>query len=161
MTTTITPNLTSFLEDLKSADLVGISLNPKNLGLRLDFTFGPEADDVGIELYQIIDFVFSQPLNPDDEDICFWVGEVKLNKIEDNIHGFLSKLGFKHKSRTKKPFKEIFRNIFRKSLKSNTFIDQNERVNTNLQSLIYFHLQGDIDLEVVCKDYKIFQQIKN
>ncbi|MFM2060446.1 MAG: hypothetical protein RLZZ507_116 [Cyanobacteriota bacterium] len=33
-----------FLEDLKSADLVGISLNPQNLGLRLDFTFGLEAD---------------------------------------------------------------------------------------------------------------------
>ncbi|AFZ57709.1 hypothetical protein H6G54_17070 [Anabaena cylindrica FACHB-243] len=161
MTTTITPNLTTFLEDLKSADLVGISLNPHNLGLRLDFTFGPEADDVAIELYQIIHFVFSQSLNPDDEDICFWVGEVELKKIEDDIHGFLSKLGLTHNSRKKKPFKEIVRNIFRKSLKSNPFIDQNEPVNTNLQSLIYFHLQGDISLEVVCKDYKIFQQIKN
>jgi mRNA-degrading endonuclease RelE of RelBE toxin-antitoxin system len=30
--------LSDFLEDLKSADLVGISLNPQNLGLRLDFT---------------------------------------------------------------------------------------------------------------------------
>ncbi|MFM6528624.1 MAG: hypothetical protein ACKPKT_03630, partial [Dolichospermum sp.] len=74
MTTTITSTLTTFLEDLKSADLVGISLNSQNLGLRLDFTFGPEADDVAIEFYQIIHLVFSQPLNANDEDICFWVG---------------------------------------------------------------------------------------
>ena len=82
--------LSDFLEDLKSADLVGISLNPQNLGLRLDFTFGFEADDVAIEFYQIIHLVFSQPLNANDEDICFWVGEVELKKIEDNIQEFLS-----------------------------------------------------------------------
>ncbi|MEA5575989.1 hypothetical protein [Anabaena sp. UHCC 0451] len=46
------------MEYLKSADLVGISLNPQTLGLRLDFTFGPEADDVALELYHIIHLVF-------------------------------------------------------------------------------------------------------
>ena len=135
MTTTITPTLTTFLDDLKSADLVGISLNPQNLGLRLDFTFGPEADDVAIELYHIIHLVFSQPLNTDNEDICFWVGEVELKRIEDNIQNYLSK--------------------------SYPFINQNEVDNTDLQSLIYFYLQGDICLEVVCKNYKTFQQVRN
>lgn len=135
MTTTITQNLTTFLEDLKSADLVGISLNPQNLGLRLDFTFGPEADDVAIELYHIIHLVFSQPLNTDDEDICFWVGEVELKRIEDDIQEYLSK--------------------------SYPFVDKNEVGKTNLQPLIYFQLQGDICLEVVCKNYKTFQQLKN
>jgi hypothetical protein len=135
MTTTITPTLTTFLEDLKSSDLVGISLNPQNLGLRLDFTFGPEADDVAIELYQIIHLVFSQPLNADNEDICFWVGEVELKKIEDNIQEVLST--------------------------SYPFANQHEQVNANLQSLIYFHLEGDICLEVVCRNYKTFQQVKN
>jgi len=105
------------------------------LGLRLDFTFGPEADDVAIELYQIIHLVFSQPLNADNEDICFWVGEVELKKIEDNIQEVLST--------------------------SYPFVNQHERVNANLQSLIYFHLEGDICLEVVCRNYKTFQQVKN
>ena len=63
--------LPDFLDDLKSSELVGISLNPQTLGLRLDFTFGPEADDVAIELYHIIHLVFSQPVNTDDEEVCF------------------------------------------------------------------------------------------
>jgi hypothetical protein len=124
-----------FFDDLKSSDLVGISLNPQTLGLHLDFTFGPEAEDVAIELDHIIHLVFSQPLNTDDEDICFWVGEVELTKIEDDIQKYLSK--------------------------SYPFVNQNQVDNTNLQSLIYFHLQGDICLEVVCKNYKTFQQVRN
>jgi len=135
MTTTITQNLTTFLEDLKSADLVGISLNPQNLGLHLDFTFGPETDDVAIEFYHIIHLVFSQPLNLNDEDICFWVGEVQLKNIEDDIQKYLST--------------------------SYPFINQNGIINTNLPSLIYFHLQGDICLQIVCRNYKTFPQVKN
>ncbi|MBD2693799.1 hypothetical protein [Anabaena catenula] len=74
---------------------------------------GPEADDVAIEFYQIIHLVFSQSLNPNDEDICFWIGEVELKKIEDNIPEFLST--------------------------SYPFVNQNGIINTDLQSLIYFH----------------------
>jgi len=132
MTTTITPNLTTFLEDLKSADLVGIYLNPHNLGLRLDFTFGPDADDVAIEFYQIIHLVFSQPLNPDNEGICFWVGNVELKEIKDNIQESL--------------------------FQSYPFTNQNL---TLLQPLFHFHLEGDICLEVIFRNYKTFQQVKN
>jgi hypothetical protein len=135
-TTTITPNLTTFLEDLKSADLVGISLNPQNLGLHLDFTFGPEFDDAVIELYPIVHLVLSQPLNPDDEEICFWVGEVELKKIEKNAPEILSALSY--------PFQ-----------------DQNGTINANSSSLIYFRLEGDICLEVICVNYKTFQKSKN
>ncbi|BAY49940.1 hypothetical protein SAMD00079811_75690 [Scytonema sp. HK-05] len=71
MTTSITRNITTFLEDLKSADLVGISLLPQNLGLRLEFTFGSESGDAKIELYRIVHLVLSQPLNTDDQDFCF------------------------------------------------------------------------------------------
>jgi hypothetical protein len=77
------PMLSDFLNDLKSTDLAGISLNPQTLGLRLDFTFGLEADDVAIEFYHIIHLNFSQPVNANDEDICFWVGEVELKQIEN------------------------------------------------------------------------------
>ncbi len=74
MTATIISNLTTFLEDLKSADLVGISMIPKNIGLRLDFTYGLEVGDVAIELYQIIHLVLSQPLNYEDKDYFFLLG---------------------------------------------------------------------------------------
>ncbi|MEM1171808.1 MAG: hypothetical protein AAGJ08_22695 [Cyanobacteria bacterium P01_H01_bin.35] len=36
---------------------------PKNIGLRLDFTYSPEVADVAIKLYQIIHLVLSKPLN--------------------------------------------------------------------------------------------------
>lgn len=130
MTTTITSNLTSLLEDLKSADLVGISVNSQNLGLRLDFTFGPEADDVAIEFYQIIHLVFSQALNPDDESICFWVGEVELKKIDEDVEQVLSGLSY-------------------------PFLNQDGTVNHNSRSLIHFRLVGDMCLEVVCGNYQV------
>jgi hypothetical protein len=133
MTTSITRNITTFLEDLKSADLVGISLLPQNLGLRLDFTFGPEAGDAKIELYRIVHLVFSQPLNTDDENFCFWVGEVELRNIEESGSQFLSGLSY--------PFKN-----------PNGSIEADS-------SLIYFRLEGDIFVEVVCGNYKIFQEI--
>ncbi|KAB8315981.1 hypothetical protein SD81_032205 [Tolypothrix campylonemoides VB511288] len=133
MTTSIAQNITTFLEDLKSADLVGISLLPQNLGLRLDFTFGPEAGDAKIELYRIVHLVLSQPLNIDDQDLCFWVGEVELKKIEESGSQILSGLSY--------PFKN-----------PNGSIEADS-------SLIYFRLEGDIFVEVVCGNYKIFQEI--
>jgi hypothetical protein len=133
MTISIAQNLTSFLEDLKSADLVGISLLPQNLGLRLDFTFGPEASDVKIELYQIIHLVLSQALNTNNEDFCFWVGEVELRNLQEDGSQILSRLSY--------PFHNSNGNIEADS------------------SLIYFRLEGDIFLEVICGSYKIFQEM--
>lgn len=133
MTTAITQNLTTFLEDLKSADLIGISLIPPNLGLRLEFTFGPEAGDVAIELYRIVHLVLSQPLNVDNEGFCFWVGEVEITKIESGINEALSALSYQF---------------------------QNETIEPAESSLIHFRLEGDIYLEAVCREYKIFQELK-
>ncbi|MBW4630988.1 MAG: hypothetical protein KME30_03510 [Iphinoe sp. HA4291-MV1] len=133
MTTSIAQNITTFLVDLKSADLVGISLLPQSFGLRLDFTFGPESGDAKIELYRIFHLVLSQPLNSDDEDFCFWVGEVELRKVEESGNQILSTLSY--------PFK-----------------NPNGSIETG-SSLIYFRLEGDICLEVVCENYKIFQEI--
>ncbi|QDL11087.1 hypothetical protein DP113_27110 [Brasilonema octagenarum UFV-E1] len=133
MTISIAQNITTFLEDLKSADLIGISLLPQNVGLRLEFTFGPESGDAKIELYRIVHLVISQPLNTDDEDFCFWVGEVELKKIEEGESQILSALSY--------PFK-----------------DSKGSIETD-SSLIYFRLEGDICVEVVCGNYKIFQEI--
>ncbi|NEP81597.1 MAG: hypothetical protein F6K39_27610 [Okeania sp. SIO3B3] len=57
----------------------------KNLELRLDFTYGPEVGDVAIELYQTIHLVLSQPLNSEDTDYCFWVGEVQLQQLSETV----------------------------------------------------------------------------
>lgn len=133
MTISIAQNITSLLEDLKSADLVAISLLPQNLGLRLDFTFGPEASDVKIELYRIIHLVLSQPLNTNDEDFCFWVGEVELRNLQEDGSQILSRLSY--------PFQ-----------------NQNGSIEAD-SSLIYFRLEGDIFLEVICGSYKIFQEM--
>jgi hypothetical protein len=103
------------------------------LGLRLDFTFGPESGDAKIELYRIVHLVFSQPLNTDDENFCFWVGEVELRNIEESGSQFLSGLSY--------PFKN-----------ANGSIEADS-------SLTYFRLEGDIFVEVVCGNYKIFQEI--
>jgi hypothetical protein len=138
MTATITQNLTTFLEDLKSADLVGISLLPKNLGLRLDFTFGPEFSNVAVELYRLVHLVLSQPINTDDEDCCFWVGEVELRKLEEGLGSqvlFALSYSFKNTDGTVQA--------------------------DSASSLIYFRLQGDIYIEVVCGNYKIFQEVQS
>lgn len=133
MTVTVTEKLKTFLEDLKSADLVGICLLPQNLGLRLDFTFGPEASDVSLELYHILHIVLSQPFDA-DEEFCFWVGEVELRKLESDAEQILSDLSYQ------------FRN-------------KNGTIAPDSHSLIYFRLTGDILIEVVCNNYKILEEV--
>ncbi len=132
MTATIPKNITIFLENLKSADLVGISLLPDYLGLRLDFTFGPEFGDAVIELYSVVHLVLSQPINTDDKDCCFWVGEVELRKLEGGLGSqMLSALSY-------------------------SFKNNDGTIQVNVPSLIYFRLQGDIYIEAVCSKYKLF-----
>jgi len=134
MTATIIPNLSTFLEDLKSADLVGISLVPHHFGLHLDFTYGPDLGDVAIELYQIIHLIFSQPFPSQELDYCFWVGEVQLNQISPENSHILSTLSY--------PFNH--------SKPSNGYP-------LNLP-LVHFHLEGEICLEIICSHYKIFRE---
>ncbi|MFB2836037.1 hypothetical protein [Floridanema evergladense] len=135
MTFSITQNLQTFLEDLKSADLVGISLLPQNLGLRLDFTFGPEFNDVSIAFSHIIHLVLSQPINTSTEEFCFWVGEVELRELESDGKQILSALSY--------PFR-----------------NQNGTIDAN-SSLIYFRLVGDLCLEIVCNNYQIISEVNN
>ncbi len=131
MTSVAQQHLANFLKDLKTADLVGISMIPKNIGLRLDFTYGPEVGDVAIELYQIIHLVLSQPLNYEETDYCFWVGEVKLQQLSETVAEVLSSLSY--------PF------------------TNSQQLRT---PLIQFYLEGDICLEAICQSYKIFQEFR-
>ena len=77
--------------------------------------------------------MISRPINSDDENYCFWVGEVELRKLEENAETFLSSLSY--------PF---------------NFSD-----NLDLSALSYFRLEGDIFIEIICQYYKIFQEVKN
>lgn len=134
MTVATTHNLQTFLDDLQSADLVGISFLPQSLGLRLDFTFGPESEDVAIELYHIVHLVLSQSLNFDDNDLCFWVGEVTLQKLEEDPLQVLSDL---------------------------SYFFQSDRQNlTEDSALLSFSLEGDLCLKAICTSYKVFQEIQ-
>lgn len=131
---TLAPSLDTFLEDLKSADLVNISVLQKNLGLRLNFTLGPECPNVAIELNHLVHLILSQPLNPDDQDFCYWVGEVELKTVNPNDSDILSVLSY-------------------------PFVQKNYQ-DVDSSPLVYFRLEGDISLVAICRNYKLFTEIQ-
>ncbi len=124
------------IEDLKSADLAGITLIPQPLTLRLDFTFGTGIYDTSIEFYQLVHQVISQPVNSDSQESCFWVGNAELRQLTEDKTQILSALSY--------PFQ-----------------NQAGLVETGSSSLFYFRLEGDICIEVVCGSYKIFQELES
>jgi len=135
MTTTTDRTLKQFcIEDLRNADLVGISLISQPLTLRLDFTFGMEIYDTSIEFYQLVHHVISQPVKSDSEESCFWVGNAEIRELAEDKSQILSGLSY--------PFQ-----------------NQAGLVDTGSSSLFYFRLEGDICIQVVCGSYKIFQQL--
>jgi hypothetical protein len=128
MTLTLNPEINSFLTDLQSADLIGISLINSGGGLRLDFTFGADNYDVAIELYHLYHLQISQPINTNNQDICYWVGEVQLKPFDSDNKNLLD-------------YSKI----------------QLNNSELNLSSFIYFHLSGDIDIQVLCQDYQFLE----
>ena len=124
------------MEDLKSADLTGISLIPQPLTLHLDFTFGTGIYDTSIEFYQLVHHVISQPVNTDPEESCFWVGNAELRQLTEDKSQILSALSY--------PFQ-----------------NQTGTIETGSSSLFYFRLEGDICIQIVCGSYKIFQQLES
>ncbi|MGB8690479.1 MAG: hypothetical protein WCD53_24535 [Microcoleus sp.] len=124
------------IEDLKSADLTGISLIPQPLTLRLDFTFGTGIYDTAIEFSQLVHHVISQPVNTDSEESCFWVGNAELRQLTEGKSQILSDLSY--------PFQ-----------------NQEGLVETGASALFYFRLEGDICIQVVCGSYKIFQELES
>jgi hypothetical protein len=136
MTVAVDRSLKPFhLEDLKSADLTGISLIPQPLTLRLDFTFGSEMHDTSIEFYHLVHQVISQPVNSDSEEYCFWVGNLEIRELEASQNQILSSLSY--------PFQ-----------------NQAGLIETGSSPLFYFRLEGDICIQLVCGSYKIFQQLE-
>lgn len=136
MTIAVDRSLKPFhLEDLKSADLTGISLIPQPLTLRLDFTFEAEIYDTYIEFYHLVHQVISQPFNADPDESCFWVGNLELKKLEADQSQILSSLSY--------PFQ-----------------NQAGLIKVGSSPLFYFRLEGDICIQLICGSYKIFQQLE-
>lgn len=124
------------LEDLKGADLTGISLIPQPLALRLDFTFGTETYDTSIEFYHLLHQVISQPINADPYESCFWVGNIEITELKEERNQLLSTLIY--------PFQ-----------------NQAGLVETGSSPLFYFQLEGDICIKIICGSYKIFQHVES
>ena len=105
-----------------------LSLLDSSLGLRLYFTFGENNYDVVIELYHLYHLQISQPINTNNQDICYWVGEVEIKPFDTSMKNLLE---------------------YNKNQLNNSEL--------NLSSLIYFHLSGDIDIQVLCQDYQFLE----
>jgi hypothetical protein len=124
------------LDSLKHFQLVNIFFESETWSITFTFTFGsnPDTDDIVIKLSEIVQFVWSK--KPDDNDGCYLVYEVSLTEINDGGAEILSRLGYPIFSRDG--------NIL--SYPSKQLFD--------------FYLEGDINLEVVCGVYQIFQTKK-
>jgi hypothetical protein len=139
MTVTISPNTQSLLKSLRKSQLVGLSVDPNHLWVRLEFTygtFGGEADTVVIQLTQLVHFTLSKDPDDDDDDWCFFVGEINLTPIEDGGKEILSSLGYRFRER------------------DGTVASYPSR------SLFHFHIEGGVCIEAVCGSYQVSQEIK-
>lgn len=135
MNLTIAPKIESLLQNLDKSQLVGIDLDSNNLGVRLEFTFGPEKRDIIVQLFQLVHFIISK--EPDDNDGCFFVGEVALNPLKDGGKKILSSLLY--------PLQEKNGNV----------------ASYPAKQMFHFHLEGGVCIEAVCGAYEIFQQVEN
>jgi hypothetical protein len=131
MTRIITPETQALLDRLRDFQLVEISFKPTEWSIHLTFTFGPNVKDIVVNLFEIAHFILSK--NPDDNDGCYMVGEVTLTSITDGGLRVLSSLNY--------PFKNRDGSIFSYPSKQ----------------LFYWHLEGDVCLEVICGKYELFQ----
>lgn len=133
MTETISENVQSLLKYLKRSQLVGISVEPSNLSITLEFTHGTQGCNVIIKVFQVVHFIISK--DPDDNDV-FYVGNINLITIEDGGKEILSSLLY-------------------------PFTEQDGGVGIYpSRCLFHLHIEGGICIEVVCGSYQIFQEIE-
>jgi hypothetical protein len=139
VTVTISPNTKSILKSLRKSQLVGFSVDPNHLWVRLEFTygtFGGEADTVVIQLTQLIHFILSKNPDDDDDDWCFFVCEIKLTPVEDGGKEILSSLGHR--------LREADGTV----------------ASYSSHSLFHFYLEGGVCIEAVCGSYQVSQEIQ-
>ena len=121
----------SLLESLQDSELSEVRLDPVSLSIEFRFTFGPERENVSIQMSKIVHIAISK--DPDDEEMLAIVGKVLLNPVLDGGLSILEDLKY--------PFKSTE--------------DQTMVLTYPSVQLYHFHLEGDICADVVCAQYKM------
>jgi hypothetical protein len=118
---------------LKRSSLVGCTIDSSNFSFALEFSFGLGRTDVVVKLYQIVHSLISK--NPDDQESCFFVGNLFITPLYDGGLEALSSLKY-------------------------SFNDANGGILTYpSRPLWHLHLEGGICLDVVFGAYQILQEI--
>jgi hypothetical protein len=120
------------VQELSNYQITGISLEPSQLWLRVELTCGSHKPDVTLEMHNIAQISISK--TPDDEDSCYFAGEVTITPCDDGGKSILTQLGYAFSNRKG----EVM------AMSSNAF---------------HIHIEGDICLDVVCQTYKLLKEI--
>jgi hypothetical protein len=121
----------ALIESLARSQLLAVYLDSKALSLRFQFTFGPPADDIVVELLNTAHIVISKDI--DDAELLAVVGEVRLTAVSDGGFSILTKLGY----------------LFKSEANSNAVFTYPSR------TMYHFHMEGDVSADVVCGKYTI------
>lgn len=120
------------LKKFTNSQLVGVFIEPTKLWIRLDFIVEIENKECDIEFHQILNFHLSKDI--DSEDGGYYIGEISHQEITDGGKEILSKMRY-------------------------PFLDFNEEMKTFPSKLLhYFHLEGEVCVDIVCGNYKILRE---
>ncbi len=121
------------IDYLQRSQLKSIVLNPQTLALQFSFTQveGKRNQDVELELLGIAQVNLAKDLQ--DDEMFAIVGEASLTSIADGGRAILEKLRY--------PFRSLENNNVPFS-----YLDT---------KMFHFHLEGDICVDVVCKEYRL------
>jgi hypothetical protein len=124
----ISSKIQELLKSLERYQLNQIYTEPSGKYLRLDFEMGPQGHYTAIELIDIVQLSISRTLQ---DEGCYNVFEITMNVLREEQLQVLSSLGY-------------------------VFI--NDETQINFCNLLYFHLEGDIDIQIICQSYRVIQQ---
>ncbi|GAB4289580.1 MAG: hypothetical protein Fur0025_24110 [Oscillatoriaceae cyanobacterium] len=127
--TVTTVKIESLLTNLRKSQLTGISFDPESLALTLEFTLGDEVKVIKMQFFQLIHLVISKEI--DENDGCFFVGDVSLTPVADGGKEILSSLLYRFRER------------------DGTVATYPQ------QSLFHFHLEGGVCIEAVCGEWEL------
>jgi hypothetical protein len=118
-------------DKLKGSSLINCTIDSSNFSFHLEFSFGHGKTDVIVKLYQVVHSLISK--DPDDQDSCFFIGDLFINSLNDGGLELLSDLKY-------------------------GFRDPNGEVSSYpSRSLWHLHIEGGICIDLVFCAYEVFQ----
>lgn len=111
---------------LKKSQLVGILMKIEGATLELEFTHGEGDEGVFLRCLNVIHFIFSKDL--DDDDDCYFAGDVFIESLRDGGKKVLTRLHYGLRE-----------------------LDREETASYPSHSLFYVYIDGDVGLHVVCE----------